>query len=363
MRERHLTPGERNLLFKAAVIGAGYIAREHLAALRGIAGVEIAGICDLSAAMAEATAEEFSAKSWYTDHREMLSQVRPDVVHIATPPKSHVNLALDFLEAGSHVLVEKPIALRQEELDWLLGKARAQNRCLIEVYNYLFSPSVQRILALIENGEFGDVVHVDAHFCVDILGPGSKHSDPAGSAPFRGVPGGAIADFVTHLAYLAQVFVGDHVSVKSSWRNRSGNREVPFDEFHALVESERGTASLGFSSHAQPDTFSLRVHGTRMRAAASLFEPLFVVEKLYGGPRPLIPVWNGLSAARSYSNSAVAGLWRKLQGRPGTYEGLHVLLSKFYAGLALGSAPPISLTQIEAVNRLVFEILAGADTP
>jgi len=347
-------------LLKAAIIGAGYIAREHLDALRSFPNVEIASICDLSPAMAEATAEEFSATHWHTDHRKMLAEVRPHVVHVTTPPKSHVPLALDVLSAGAHALVEKPIAASTRELDLLLRTARENGLHLIEDYNYLFSRSVRTILELVEGGDFGDVVHVDIQFCVNILGPGSKHADPNSPGPFGDFPGGPIADFVTHLAYLSNALVGNHREVSTSWRNRSNSPSVPFDEFRALVDAERGTACLGFSSHSQPDVFSLRVHGTRMRATASLFEPLLVLEKLHGGPRPLLPVWNGFSAAGAQMSSAVSGLWRKLQGRPGTYEGLWTLLSRVYESVERGTDPPIAPQQIEAVNALVHELLSGA---
>ena len=354
--------GSESTLLKAAIIGTGYIAREHLDALSALPGVEIVGVCDLSPTMAEATAEEFSAGGWYTSHADMLAEVRPDVVHVTTPPASHVPLARAALEAGAHVLVEKPIALSVGDLDELCKVAREKKLVLLEDYNYLFNRSVTKVRELIESGEFGEVVHVDVHLCVDILGPGSKHADRNSPPPFASLPGGPIVDFVTHLAYLAQVFVGRHLEVSTSWRNRSGNEVVPFDEFRALVDGENGTACLGFSSRAQPDVFSLRVYGTKMRATASLFEPLLVIEKLRGGPRPLLPVWNGFSAARAQTSSAVSGLWLKLQGRPGTYEGLWTLLGRLYQSIERGTDPPITLEQIESVNGLVRALLAGSES-
>lgn len=348
-------------MLKAAVIGAGYIAREHLGALRSLPGVRIAGLCDLSATMAEATAEEFGVEAWFTDHRRMLDELRPDVVHIATPPRSHVPLAIDALEAGAHVLVEKPIALDRGDFEKLRGRARELDRYLIEDYNYLFNPPVQRILESIEGGQFGEVVHVDAHFCSDVLGKGSKHADPDAPDSFQGLPGGPVADFITHLAYLAHAFVGEHRATHTVWLNRSGDETVRWDEFRALIDAERGTASLGFSAHAQPDIFSLRVHGTRMRATASLFEPLLSVERVRSGPRPLMPVWNGLSTARAYTSSAVGGLLGKLRGNAGVYAGLRVLVRRLYEALACGAEPPVTPEQIDAVNRLVFELLPDAE--
>jgi predicted dehydrogenase len=346
-------------LQKAAIIGAGYIAREHLDALRSLPGVRIAGICDLSPTLAEATAEEFGADSHWTDHRRMLAELQPDVVHVTTPPKSHVPLALDAIEAGAHVLIEKPIATEPADLVKLMSAARAQGKTIVEDYNYLFSPSVQQILALIESGDFGDVVHVDVHFCVPILGPGSKHADPT-SSPFAGLPGGAVVDFITHLAYLAHAFVGAHQTTHTSWRNRSGDPVVPYDEFRALIDAEHGTACIGFSAHAQPDVFSLRVFGTKMRASASLFEPLLSIEKLRGGPPPLLPVMNGLAVAGAHTRSAFYGLYRKLQGKPGTYQGLWLLLEKLYGSIAAGDTPPITPERITAVNALVGALLRDA---
>src|SRR5262249_40330693 len=95
------------LLVKAALIGAGQIARQHLACLQTLPGVELAAICDLSPATAEAAAERYGVKAWFTDHRSMLEKVRPEVVHITTPPTSHFALALDSFGAGAHVIVEK----------------------------------------------------------------------------------------------------------------------------------------------------------------------------------------------------------------------------------------------------------------
>ena len=325
--------------------------------------VDAVGLCDLSAVMAEATAEQYHVPRWFTDHRQMLGELNPDVVHITTPPGSHVPLAIDALEAGAHVLVEKPIALNPEDLERLKSIAERRKLLVLEDHNYLFNSSVQRILSLIASNEFGQVLHTDVMFCVDILGPGSRHADPNAPHPFSSLPGGAIADFVTHLAYLAYAFVGEHRSVRTIWRKRGEVDALPWDEFRALVDAEHGTAALGFSAHSRPDVFWLRVHGTKMRATASLFEPLLAIERPRGGPRALTPLLNGMSVACAYGRSGLSGLWRKLAGRPITYEGLWRLLQRFYESLEAGSEPPVPMRQIEAVNRLVWDLLRHGERP
>ncbi|MCA9510035.1 MAG: Gfo/Idh/MocA family oxidoreductase [Myxococcales bacterium] len=344
---------------RVAVVGAGYIAREHLACLATLRNAEVVAVCDRSAVMAEATADQFRVPAWYTDHAAMLAAAAPDVVHVATPPRSHVPLALAALEAGAHVFVEKPIATSAADLATLERAARERGLWLVEDHNYLFNPAVQRMLALAHGGELGDVVHVEATFCVDIAGAGSRHADPNGPSPFAGLPGGPFLDFATHLAYLAHAFVGPHRSVQRIARKRSANPALAADELRAQVDAERGTAWLGFSSHSQPDAFSLRVHGTRLRAEASLFEPLLRVERVRGGPSPLQPVANGLDAARAFASSAIGGLARKLSGRPLTYAGLWTLLARLYDALESGEAPPIAPAAISATSALVFDLLDG----
>ncbi|MHC4996362.1 MAG: Gfo/Idh/MocA family protein [Planctomycetota bacterium] len=342
-------------MIKAVVIGGGAIAREHLSCLRLMEGVELSGLCDLSPVMAEATAEQFAVRRWYTDHREMFSEVNPDVVHVTTPPQSHVLLAGEALDAGAHVFVEKPITFEASELRFLKDKAAEQNRLLVEDHNYLFNESVQRVLGLIESGDFGEVVHVEVTIALDIVGEGSRYADRNLRHPTLDLPGGAIADFVTHMSYLLYAFVGRHNKVSVLWDKRKKDTPLPYDEMRAVIEAEKGTGSVVFSSHAQPDGFWVKAHGTKMRASMSLFEPFLMLERA-GGPRPLLPVRNGLAAARAYRRSAIGGLWRKLSGKPMGCEGLWSLLDRFYGAVRNGGAAPIDMEQIEAVHALAHAV-------
>ena len=269
---------------KAALIGAGQIARQHLACLRELPEVEVVGVCDLSRAMAESAAERFGVAGWFTDHRVMLDAVRPDVVHVTTPPTSHYFLAMAALDAGAHVVLEKPATVNFDQLQALVDHARVKGRSLVEDYNYLDNGATRKILGLIESGEFGDVTHVEVFLCLDILGEGSPFADPNLPHPTLAMPGGAIADFLTHLASLAHAFVGPHAKVSTTWAKRSAG-PLPSDEMRALVVAERGTALLGFSAHSQPDAFWLRVYGTKMQATADLFETRLSIRRVRKGPK------------------------------------------------------------------------------
>jgi predicted dehydrogenase len=332
------------------LIGAGQIARQHLSCLEQLPGVEIAAVCDLSSSAAEGAAERHRVRSWFTDYRTMLREVRPDVVHVTTPPGSHFRLALDCLEAGAHVIVEKPATPTFAELDSLARRASDLGRALIEDYNYLFNRAPREILRRIESGEFGAVVHVEVMICLDILGP-TGFADPNSPHPGLTLAGGAIADFLPHLASLAHLFVGPHRTAHTIWSKRKPSI-LPYDEFHGLVDAERGTAALSFSASAQPDAFWLRVYGERMLATANLFETRLTFERLRPGPKPLRPLLNGVEEGGTVGRAAVATLMRKFTGGPGAYEGLFELLTRSYRALADGSELPVTQQQVLDVNRL-----------
>jgi predicted dehydrogenase len=341
---------------RAALIGAGRIGAEHLACLREMPGVEIAAVCDRSKILAEVAASRFGAEAWYDDHRRMLNEVHPQVVHVTTPAKSHAAIAIDALNAGAHVIVEKPLATTRGAVDDLLVKAEAAGLLLVEDYNYLFNLPIRRLCEWRDSGELGQVVHVEVLLSLDIIS-GGTFVDPNLSHPVLVEPGGAVMDFLTHMACLAHAFIGPHRSVSSVWHKRDPSSLLPIDEFRALVDGQHGTASLVFSAHAQPDVFQVRVLAERMRATAGLFTPKLTVERVRAMPRPLVTAINSLVESHEALKSAFNGLWIKVSGGPGSYEGLWELLHRFYSAAMNHGDPPVARQTIAEVNALVWDII------
>jgi predicted dehydrogenase len=343
---------------KAALIGAGQIARQHLNCLRALPDVEISAICDLSPATAEAAAERYGATAWFTDHRAMLEKIRPDVVHVTTPPNSHFRLAMDSFDAGAHVIVEKPATVTLEELETLTERAKRAERHLVEDYNYCFNKGTQEIARRVASGEFGAVTHVEVLICLDILGP-SGFADPNSPHPALALAGGAIADFLPHMASLTHLFVGPHETAQTVWTKRKPS-PLPYDEFRAVVQAERGTATLAFSSNSQPDAFWLRVYGERVQATTNLFETRLTFDGPRNVPKPLRPFFSGLEEGKTIRRAALATLLRKFKG-PGAYEGLHELLARTYRALADGTTLPVTATDVTEVNQMVEALKPRAE--
>lgn len=347
----------------AAVVGAGTVARQHLACLGRMPDTRVVAVCDLSPAVAESAAARFGVERSFADHAAMLEELSPDVVHVTTPPAAHFAVALDSLRAGAHVIVEKPIVASPEsQLEPLLGGADARGLAVVEDLNYAFNPQTLRMRRLIDSGELGALQHVEVDLALDILGDGSPFADRNLPPGVLTMQGGAVADFLPHLASLAYFLAGPHRSVSAIWSRRRPDSPLAVDDLRALIDAERASAAISFSASAQPDGFWLRVHGSRMRIEANLFEPRLTVQRVRAAPAPLFPVLNGIGEMAAVGRAAVGGLWGKLSGAPGAYAGLWELVERTYAAVASGGvvAPPVSPDDIRAVNRLVIDLTADS---
>lgn len=335
---------------KSVIIGCGNIARVHLDALSDLKNVEVAAVCDISSARAEATAERFGIKKWYTNYSEMLSDIHPDLVHITTPPSSHFLIAKDCLIAGLNVFCEKPIVVDYQEFVALKQLALA-NRCmLMENQNFRFHSSIRRVDDLLKAGNFGDVLDVQLCFSLRIVDPNGPYADP--NVPHYGAAlrGGVIGDFLPHIAYLVYLFTGSVLELRTIWKKHTASI-LPVDEFRSVIKGERATAYAAFSGNAQPEGCWLKVSGTRMYAETNLFEPRrLTIRRLRAGEPALMKLVDGIIEARDVLSDTIASFWSKLGGRS---HGLSELIVRTYGALESGQPQPIALDEIDDTARIV----------
>ncbi len=342
-------------MIKVAVVGAGRIAQHHLACLRALPSAEPAAVCDRSGALASIAAERFEVPRWFQDSAEMLETIRPDVVHVTTPPSSHGPLARQAMEHGAHVFVEKPVSTSYDELTGLVEHAREKGLHLIENLSTLFNPEVQELQRMVDQGDLGRIVHAEVFLCRHFP-PTDPYVDPNTVHDTMALPLGPISDWLPHLASLVHNFVGEHERVIGSSLTTSPGSLLPFDEFRAFVETRGGTGGLAFSANIQPDVYALRVAGTRARATINLFEASLMLERRWPGPKPLNPLVDGLVQAYQLQRASLAGIARKLGGSRQTHAGVWRHIEATYAALSRGEDPPVSIDRILAVSRLVSDI-------
>ncbi|MCG0314566.1 MAG: Gfo/Idh/MocA family oxidoreductase, partial [Calditerricola sp.] len=143
---------------RLGIIGAGGIAREvHVPVLRTFSDVKIVAVADVDRAAAERLAGVHGIPHVMTDYRELLARSDVDVVLISTPNHLHAEMAVAALEAGKHVLLEKPMATCAAEAERIAAKARECGRILMVGMNNRFRPDAQQLKRYLEGGAFGDV--------------------------------------------------------------------------------------------------------------------------------------------------------------------------------------------------------------
>ncbi len=144
---------------KAAVIGVGAMGRHHARVYDQISETQLVGVADVSAEAGERIARLHHTTP-YTDYHALLDEARPDVVTVAVPTEFHARVALDALEAGCHVLVEKPIAATEEQAQEMIARADALKRKLMVGHIVRFDPAVQALKERLAAGELGHIFQV-----------------------------------------------------------------------------------------------------------------------------------------------------------------------------------------------------------
>lgn len=142
---------------RMAVLGAGKGAASHFRAFKEVDEIEFVAVADISA---EARAEiegEYGVKG-YEDYKDLLAQEKPDAVLVALPHFLHVEAALAAVDAGAHILVEKPLAITSEGCNRIIDAANAAGKTLMVGQTHHFIPSVMEAREIVQSGDLGDVL-------------------------------------------------------------------------------------------------------------------------------------------------------------------------------------------------------------
>lgn len=145
-----------------AVIGAGYWGPNLVRNISSSAATSLHWLCDLDVERAAGVVAPYAGVATTGDLDEVLADPRVEAVAIATPAATHFELALACMEAGRHVLVEKPLASSLAEGRKLVEVAQARSVTLMTDHTYCYTPAVRRIREMVQDGTLGDIHYVDS---------------------------------------------------------------------------------------------------------------------------------------------------------------------------------------------------------
>ena len=256
-------------MLRVAIAGCGKIADSHASVIQRIKQCEIVGVCDSEPLMARQIYERFPIERCFCDLTALLTEARPDVVHITTPPESHFEMAKICLKSGCHVYVEKPFTLCECDAQELIALASERRLKITVGHDDQFSPVARRMRTLVQSGFLGgEPVHMDSYYCYPLersaytgalLGD-KKHW-------VRKLPGKLLQNIISHgIARIAEFVTSNSLRIvahgfTSPLLKSMGENEI-IDELRVIISDEgRSTAYFTFSSQMRPAIHQFRLYG------------------------------------------------------------------------------------------------------
>jgi predicted dehydrogenase len=227
-----------------ALVGCGRISPNHIVAAVNN-HLEIAALCDIDKAQMEDKLLKFSLDKeipQYTDYKVMLKEQAPELVAIATESGKHAQIALDCIEAGCNVIIEKPIALSLEDADQIIEKAKEKNVKVCACHQNRFNKSVLKIREAVEKKRFGKLLYGTAHI------RWARDYEYYARAKWRGTweqDGGALMNQCIHDIDLLRWMMGDEIEEVVGMTDRLKHDFIEAEDLGiALIRFKNGSYGI-----------------------------------------------------------------------------------------------------------------------
>jgi predicted dehydrogenase len=356
-------------MISTAIIGCGKVSDKHALQIARIPNAKLVAVCDVEPLLTQQMAERFGVERQFTDAQQMIDEVRPDVVHITTPPQAHFQLGRICLLAGCHAYIEKPFTMNTAEAEELVALAIRKNLKLTVGHNAQFTPVMVRMRQLVNDGYLGGrPVHLESIFCYETGGDdGYAKAFLRDSRHWlRSLPGSLLQNIISHgVGKIVEFLSGEKPLViahgfTSHVLRRLGEEDI-VDEVRVLVrDDEDTTAYFTFSTQIQPSLHQFRVCGPRKSLIAD--DDNQVLIKLRANDyKSYLPYFVGpVKIGSQYFENLARNTWEFLKGdfHLPADTGLRRLMEKFYSAISLGDPLPISYRDILLTSRIMDDIFA-----
>jgi predicted dehydrogenase len=362
-------------MMKVAIVGCGKIADGHVEQIQKLPELaRVVAVCDREGLMAEQLAQRYGVPAHYDDFEELLAREKPEVVHITTPPASHLVLGTQSLEAGAHLYVEKPVTPTHAETAKLIALCERANKKLTVGYTYLFDPPALAMRELIAEGAIGEVVHVESYYGYNLAGPyGSAIMADADHWVHR-LPGGLLQNNIDHLLNKLVEFFPDDDPIMHAFgyrrrRGRHGDaRDQMHDELRLMLQGDAASASGVFSSHIRPAAHYQRVFGTKNILTADFVSRTVTLESQASLPSAIGRLVPAFEHAIGYAREGFRNVGRFARSDFHFFAGLVTLIERFYRSILDDGPVPIPHRDIlwvsarleDVVSQLAEPIISGS---
>jgi len=200
----------RTKRLRMGLVGPGFIATQHVEAVRRLGYVDVIAIAGSSLESAQRKAASLHIDRAYGNWQELIADPDIDVVHNTTPSYLHFPVSLAALQAGKHVVSDKPLALDSTECRQLCQAAEAAGVTNAVTFNYRGNPMVQQMRTMVAQGSLGQQAFVHGRYLQDWMT--DDHVYSWRSDPHKGGRSSALADIGSHWCDLAEHVSGSHIT-------------------------------------------------------------------------------------------------------------------------------------------------------
>jgi predicted dehydrogenase len=227
----------------AALIGCGDISQTHFEAIAANPKIDLVAVCDTDAGRLSAAVAALDVVG-FADHRHLVDEIRPDVVHICTPHHQHVPIALDCLERGIGVIVEKPLAQNLAQGQRLVDAAKHSAAKVAVCFQNRYNATAQAMHQLLTSGELGAVLGASATVMWH------RSTEYYRARPWRGQwetsGGGVLMTQAIHTLDLVQWLVGDITDVDGRIATHVHGEEAEVEDTAEMMLTHGNGASTVF---------------------------------------------------------------------------------------------------------------------
>lgn len=346
-------------MLKVALIGSGFIAtQKHLPAWKKNARLaRVVAVCDVDAKRGEQIARQFDVPKSYDNLAALLKAETPDVVDICTPPRTHAPVALEALAAGAHALIEKPMAVNQEECDSIMQAASRTGRKICVAHSDLFYPSFMTARKWVAAGRIGQFRGMRIFLSTPIDYITSKPDHWA-----HRLPGGVIGETGPHVIYLTLAFIPSIREVGVHARKLIPEFPwSPYEDYRLELIGEHATSSVTLTYATKHWAAEVDLWGSEGLIKVDLESQSLVLHRR--GRLAHSAIASSVLRAASQSVKSVASTAAKVLSD--RYENTHALLIRlFLESLRNGSDPPVSAGEgreaVRVMNLLVERMRTGS---
>ncbi|HEY6823536.1 MAG TPA: Gfo/Idh/MocA family oxidoreductase, partial [Steroidobacteraceae bacterium] len=314
---------------KVGIVGSGGISGHHLRAISNYGNCQIVAIVDRDLTRARAQAERFNVPHTFESLAPLLA-LKPDIVHVLTPPDSHTPLVIEALAGGAHVYVEKPMAIAAADCEAMINAATRANRqlCVGHCWNYI--PVIARAQRLIASGTAGEVLQVAASFNYDVM-----RNPTFGTGHWSSkLPGGLIEDLAVHLISVLIRLLGAPQQASALSRSSGQVPGTPVDEMRAIIEGERGLGTLSVSLRGRPDLILIDIWCTRMLLRLNVSSMSLAIHRQLPVPQKIARGLANLDVAAQLVGGTIDATWKLARGKVDGSYGIAPCIHAFYDALA-----------------------------